>query len=193
VGSPNRAGRRAPAGWAGGASWPWYRGRTDTQVGDPRGDRTAHHLALAEEIAEDLVSAAREAALERFERERAGLDEALARLVERDEADGAERMLRALRDVWWQSGRLGEARRWGEAVLAMPSVRAHDAVRATMLDFAGAVAYGQEDHAAARRHFEDSLTLRRSLGDPARVAQSLNHAGRFFGAFAVFLLSGRKP
>jgi tetratricopeptide (TPR) repeat protein len=145
-----------------------------TRTADERA-RSARGLALAEELAAELAGPGREAALARFERERADLDQALGRFIEGGDADGAVRMLRALRDGWWGSGRVGEGRRWAEAVLAMAAVRADDAVRATVLDVAGGLAYAREDHAAARRHFEESLALRRPLGDPARVAQSLNH------------------
>lgn len=137
--------------------------------------RAARYLALAEELATELASPRRETALGNFERERDNLHDVLGYFVERGDAGRAGRMVGALRDCWWESGRLDEGRQWTERVLASPRVRADNGTRATVLDRAGALAYGDGDYETARRHLEQSLAIRRELGSPAHIAQSLNH------------------
>lgn len=137
--------------------------------------RAVRCLILAEALATGLASPRREVALRRFERVRTTLHQALGHVIERGDAGRAIRMVIALRDCWWESGRLDEGRQWAERVLASPQVHADPSTWATMLDLAGALAYGAGDHMAARGYFEQSLARRRELGSPAPIAQSLNH------------------
>ncbi|HEV2122888.1 MAG TPA: tetratricopeptide repeat protein [Chloroflexota bacterium] len=91
-------------------------------------------------------------------------------------------MVRALRDFWWATDRLGwttdrmaEGKMWIEGVLARPNVAARPDLQAGLLDHAGALAFGEGKYEPATSALEESLRLRRALGKPVAVAQSLNH------------------
>ncbi|MGH2371695.1 MAG: tetratricopeptide repeat protein, partial [Chloroflexota bacterium] len=135
----------------------------------------ARYLALAEELAAGLKTPQRAATLDRFEQHHGDFTSALDYLVERGDGERAVRMIRALRDCWWEGGRIQEGRVWAERVAALPHLQADPGGHATALDLAGALAFGQQDHEAARRHFEQSLAIRREIGSKAHVAQSLHH------------------
>ena len=137
--------------------------------------RAIQYLVLAEVMAEALITPTRQSILETFEQEREHLEQALSTFLDRGDTDRAVRMVQALRDCWWESGRIGEGRYWTERVLVLAQVQSDRDARATILDLAGALAYGAGDYETARRHFEEALAIRREVGSPAHTAQSLNH------------------
>lgn len=82
---------------------------------------------------------------------------------------------------WEARGHAGEGRRWLEALLARGGDAPPD-VRARALHGAGALASLQGDVDQAARLVEQSLALRRELGDEAAIAHSLNGLGIAVGA-----------
>ena len=117
--------------------------------------RASRSLAFAEELVAATLSADRQAAFDRLGRDYEQHRRALAWFVARGDLDRAARMVRALRDFWWERGRLDEGRAWVERVLASPVATAPSAARALVLDHAGALAqavtYALEDAPARAR------------------------------------------
>lgn len=130
-------------------------------------------LALVEALRPELYSPRNAAALDRLEHERGQLRQARDYFLEHGDGARVERMIGALRDFWWRQKRFEEAQEWIAAVLATPELPA--ATRAAVLDHAGGLAYSQADYQAAHRYFSESLAIRREIGPPARIAQSLIH------------------
>jgi tetratricopeptide (TPR) repeat protein len=92
-------------------------------------------------------------------------------------SDAALRLSGALWRFWRLRGYLAEGRRWYAAALAHPAAGERTATRAAALGGAGSLAWAQSDYAAARALHEESLAIRRELGDRLGVAASLNNLG----------------
>ncbi len=86
----------------------------------------------------------------------------------------AYRMSGALARFWHGHGHISEGRAWMTAALAHPE---HGSVmgRAKALNTAGALAMHQSDYPAARDLYQQSVEMRRQLGDKWEIAQSLNN------------------
>ncbi|MFN2608900.1 MAG: BTAD domain-containing putative transcriptional regulator [Acidimicrobiales bacterium] len=76
---------------------------------------------------------------------------------------------------WEVRGFLSEGRSWLEALLAVEPTP--PPLRAKALNSAGILAHNQLDQAGARAFCEESLAIRRSLGDKLGVAAALNGLG----------------
>jgi tetratricopeptide (TPR) repeat protein len=74
-------------------------------------------------------------------------------------------------------GHVAEGREWCTRALLAANASERTAARAKILTGAGLLAYHQLDYAAARREHEESLAIRRELGDRKGVAVSLNNLG----------------
>jgi tetratricopeptide (TPR) repeat protein len=83
------------------------------------------------------------------------------------------RLAGRLRRFWLVRGYLAEVRERLARLLALPGAEAHTPVRANALFCAGYLASFQGDYEAARSVLEESLVIRRELGDPPAVAMSL--------------------
>ena len=136
-----------------------------------------YFLALAEEAAPKLNGAEQAAWLQRLEEEhdnlRAGLEWSLVEA-------GSQRRLRlcgALYRFWWSRGYLSEGREWCARALGRPGAEERTPERAKVLHAAGVLAYQQGDYAAAKSLNEESLSIRRQLGDRKGIADSLNNLG----------------
>jgi predicted ATPase/class 3 adenylate cyclase len=120
--------------------------------------------------------------VEAFEAEHGNLRQALTYFT--DSANEPEvsqcglRLGAALQDFWWLRGHLGEGRKWLSQLLEQPERREHTAARAGALHGAGMLAWMQGDCAQARFLLEESLKIRRELGDKDGIAYSLNILGR---------------
>ena len=88
----------------------------------------------------------------------------------------AVRLAGALWWFWETRGHISEGRRWLAAVLALPGDAA-PADRARALEGAGMLARLQGDLVVARAMHEQSLAMRRELGDDAGAASALNNLG----------------
>ena len=133
----------------------------------------AYFLTLAEQAEPELTGPDQVAWLDRLEREHDNLRAALTRA---SEAETRLRLAGALWRFWYVRGHIGEGRVWLENALAGSS-GASDLVRAKALNGAGALAMIQTDYTAARKRFEESLTLRRQSGDIRGMADTLNNLG----------------
>ncbi len=135
-----------------------------------------HYLALAEREWPELRGPRQAAALGRLESEHANLRAALAWACAQGQAELALRLAAFLWRFWWVRGLLSEGRRWLSMVLALP-VEGLEAVRATVLEGAAALAWGQADAESAEAHAEGALELFRRIDDKRGVARALNHLG----------------
>ena len=133
--------------------------------------------------------------MERLEDEHDNLRAALERaLGPRGSVEHALRLCGALWWFWFMRGHLSEGRRWldealgqtGEQAAARdnahlaldaPGAREAMALRAHALNGAGSLAFNQGDYAAAEACYEESLALRRALGETRMIAFSLGNLG----------------
>lgn len=137
-------------------------------------------LALGEAAERELTGPDQGKWLDRLERERDNLRAVLSWARERAvDGSGAELTLRLAGALWryWQMhGYQAEAWEWLDAGLGMEG-RVAPQVRAKALSAAGMLAWEQGDYERAGALHQESLELRRSLGDRVGVAASLNNLG----------------
>jgi len=136
-----------------------------------------YYLALAEEADPKLRGAEQAEWLRRLEKEhenlRAGLEWSLAEA----ETGGGLRLCGALQRFWWTRGHLTEGRRWCTRVLCKDGAEERTRERAYVLNAAGVLSYHQGDYPAAGAFYEESLAIRRELGDRSGIAGSLGNLG----------------
>src|SRR6266851_7866781 len=136
-----------------------------------------YYLALAEEADPKLKGAEQAEWLRRLEEEhdnlRAGLEWSLAEV----ETGGGLRLCGALQRFWWTHGHLTEGRQWCTRVLCKAGAEERTRERAYVLNAAGVLSYRQGDYPAARALQEQSLAIRRELGDRSGIAGSLGNLG----------------
>ncbi len=92
-------------------------------------------------------------------------------------ADRAMRFVGSMWRFWMMRGHLNEGRTLLSEALGKSGGKPKSLHRAQALTGAGVLAWCQGDYAEARRFLEESLTMRRALGDQNGVAQSLNNLG----------------
>jgi predicted ATPase/class 3 adenylate cyclase len=149
------------------------------EAGTVRRRHTEYHLAFAEQ-AEPHLRAERQAWwLDQLEAEHDNLRAALASCVEDADAECGLRFGAALWRFWEVHGHLTEGRERLGAVLSLPvpGEGAVRAARAAALNAAGNLAWHQGEYALARSAHQESLTIRRELGDQWGVAGSLSNLG----------------
>jgi tetratricopeptide (TPR) repeat protein len=130
--------------------------------------------------------------LDRCDREHANIRAALRWAVETRRAERAQEAAGALWRFWQQRGHLGEASRWFQEILGMPSGRTPTRARARALIGAGGTAWWQQDRESAGTFYREALAVERELGDPARIAEALYNlafvvAGEDIGSAARLL------
>ncbi|MGI9179834.1 MAG: ATP-binding protein [Longimicrobiaceae bacterium] len=140
-----------------------------------RSRHAAFFLALAEEAEPQLTGPEQGRWLARLEVEHENLRAALRHLLQSGDAERAGRLAGALWSFWRQRGHLREGRDWLAQVLA--SEHLSPRTRARALSAAGVLAWNQQDYAAAGPHFEQSLSLWRTLEDTSGIARALNGLG----------------
>lgn len=89
----------------------------------------------------------------------------------------ALRIAGSLGRYWYGRGRWTEGRALLKELLGLPGAEARTACRAQALAWAGWIALWQGDLEEARLYNEESLDIRRTLGDAMGIAQSLNNLG----------------
>src|SRR5262249_18043079 len=94
-------------------------------------------------------------------------------LITHHYSEAALRLCGALQRFWQGRGHLWEGRRWYAAVLSRTANQAGTQARAKALNGAGVLANFQGDYAAACAYFEESLSIRREIGDKQGIADSL--------------------
>jgi tetratricopeptide (TPR) repeat protein len=141
-----------------------------------RARHASYYLAIAEAAEPHLWGARQDHWLARLEEEHGNLREALRVVLEHGQAKMGLRLAAALWRFWHIRGHLSEGRRWLESMLAQ-SITADPALHARALNGAGVLAQSQGDYDRAIRLHEESLALRRALGDRRGIASSLNNLG----------------
>ena len=139
-----------------------------------------HFLALAEDA--DAAQGTQQARwLELLELEHDNFRAALDWCTEHGQAEHGLRLAGALWRFWQVRGHMGEGRKRLTDVLGLGEAGGGSAtwtaVRATALNAAGSLAGRQGDYGAARTLHEQSLAIRRELGDWQGIAFSLNNLG----------------
>jgi predicted ATPase/class 3 adenylate cyclase len=134
-------------------------------------------LALAEQAGPELRGPRQADWLERLEREHENLRAALDGALRRHDAETCLRLGAVLGRFWLIRGYLGEGRERLAQIMAVAGASDEPSLRATVLNHAGALAFRQGEYEAARSYYEESLAIRRVLGDRPGVAGSLNNLG----------------
>ncbi len=134
-------------------------------------------LSLGEEAEPHLRGAEQQAWLERLETEHDNLRAALDwSSQDPGNAEAGLRLAGAVWRFWYVRGHLGEGRE--RLAQALEADRADTpAARAKALHGAGGLAWSQGDYAAARELQEESLAIRRELGDRRGIASVLGNLG----------------
>ena len=138
-------------------------------------------LALAEQAAPELTGPKQGRWLERLEREHDNLRAALDWALERGQAELGLRLAGALGRFWEVRGFLSEGQRRLDRALALGASDqppASAGARSAALNVAGTLAYIRSDYERAAALHQDSLTLRRELGDRSGIATSLHNLSR---------------
>ncbi len=147
-----------------------------------------YYLAQAEQAEQELLSPRQADWLKRLETEHDNVRAALRWCIDSRQAEQAMRLGGALWRFWYVRGYLYEGRRWLSEVLALPCAPAQSEARAAALNGAGNLAYNQGDYSTAKTLHEESLRIRRELGDSRAAAGSLNNLAliaRRHGDYAV--------
>ena len=140
-----------------------------------------YFLELAEQGAPELTGPQQGRWLERLEREHDNLRTALDSALESGQAELSLRLAGALGRFWEVRGFLSEGQRWLDRTLALAvsdQSPASAGARSTALNAAGTLAYVRNDYQRAAALLQDSLTLRRELGDRSGIATSLHNLSR---------------
>jgi len=136
-----------------------------------------YYLALAEEADPKLRSAEQAEWLRRLEEEHENLRAGLEWSLVEAGSKGGLRLCGALQRFWWTRGHFSEGRQWCTRVLCKDGAEARTRERAYALNAAGVLSFDQADYPAARALHEESLAIRRELGDRSGIAASLNNLG----------------
>lgn len=128
--------------------------------------------AVASAAAEALQRPSDATVLDRLDAERGNLQAALEWSARSDQHERGLHIAVALMRYWEIRGYLGLGRAWLERFGR--SEGASDVARAAALNAAGVLANDQSDFASARALHSEALVFRRSAGDLAGVAASLN-------------------
>ncbi len=143
------------------------------ETGVTRRRHADYYLALAEQAEPALFGPQQRTWLARLGDEHDNLRAALAWAMENREGELALRLAGALENFWVIRGYWSEGRKWLEEALAISDDVAAP-IRAKGLYHAGGLARCQGDDTRARALLEESLGLRRQLGDGRGIAQALN-------------------
>ena len=135
-----------------------------------------YFLALAERGSPRLREADQVEWLEVFEREHDNMRGVLTWAAESGASDIELRLAGALAKFWEFHAHLTEGQRWLEGALSRGS-DAPPELRAMCLDGAGVLARSQGEIKRAQSLLEESVAIRRQLGDKSALAASLRHLG----------------
>ena len=133
-----------------------------------------HFAAVAATLGADLPSVDSDR-LNLLERDRFNLQAAVERLIERGEAEAAQRLCTLLRWLWYLRGPLAVGRALFAAALALPG--ATDATRARAAAEASTLARQHGDRKAADALAAEGVPLARQTGDPRLLAHCLLQQG----------------
>ena len=134
-----------------------------------------YYVALAEEAAVQLIGKEQAQWLRRLEEEHENLRAALNWSLVAVKPEGGLRLCAALHRFWATKGYLSEGRDWCARFLGKAEGEVLTRERANALNTAGVLAQLQADYTDAHRQHEESLAIRRQLGDRSGIAGSLNN------------------
>ena len=149
------------------------------QNGEAEGLRKRHalvYLTFTEEAASQLTGVEYETWLKRLDADYPNIRAAISSSIEAADAETALRFGSVLWRYWDIRGYLSEGRRWLELILKLDSSE-YPLLRSNVLSSAGILAWSARDLDASRSMHEQSLLLRRQLGDKQRTASTLNNMG----------------
>jgi non-specific serine/threonine protein kinase len=152
--------------------------KEDESGGQWQSRHVAYYLAMAEEIAPQLRTSSLAPGLDKLEVEHDNMRAALAWCVgARADVSRGLRLANALWLFWWYRGYSGEGLALLVTMLKHVPPDEDPAVRATAIHAAGEFSYLRGDFESAQSFHEQSLAIRRTLGDLDAVARSLNGIG----------------
>jgi len=158
-----------------------YGGYRLQQSGQEKVWRSRHlqfFLALAEEAESKLTGAEQGEWLERLQEEHDNLRIALQWGQQDKDSQEASLLLAGSLCLFWDiHGYWSEGREHLQAALSQEAAYKKTKARAKALNGAGNLAYRQGDYATARALYEESLAIRRELGDKNGIADSLSNLG----------------
>ena len=156
----------------------WERLTECEEAAEWRRQHRDYFLALAEEAEPKLAGAEQAEWLERLESEHDNLRSALGWCqAEEGGAEAGLRLAGALWRFWEVRGYLGMGRGYLGEALSRVGAAGRTALRARALNGAGNLADNQGDYEVARALYEESLSIRRELGDKQGIANTLNNLG----------------
>lgn len=136
----------------------------------------AYFLTLAEQAEPELRGAHQQHWFHRLTEEHDNIRVALRLAIDTGDTITALRIVAAIGRFWWIRGHLAEGRRWLAEVLALP-LPAGDTpsltLRAAALNSAGVLAFQQGDLVTATPLFEESLSIKQTIGDQHGTALTL--------------------
>ena len=138
-----------------------------------------YYLTLARQAQSELFGPKRTEWLERLEQEHAHLRKALDWLWSHAMAKEGLQMVIALREFWLGGNHVTEGREYLSQFLTLPQALNRTNIRASALDLGGILAFWQSDQNNAVALVEESLAIRRELGDKQAIAFSLLHLGGY--------------
>lgn len=142
------------------------------EAGETEAVHLAHHryyLRLAEQAAPELYGADQRRWLRRLDDESPNLRIALDGFVRAGAADAALRLVDALAWYWLLRGRLGEARRWFDAALALGGATTH---RAPVLAWRTGFSFLQGEFTDGAQRLAEGLAAYDAVDDPGRRARA---------------------
>ncbi|MEO8740580.1 MAG: tetratricopeptide repeat protein [Casimicrobiaceae bacterium] len=134
-------------------------------------------LALAEHAEGKLNGGEQVRWLQRLEDEHENLRAGLGFSVAESGSQAGLRLCGALQRFWITRGHVSEGRGWCERLIGKAGGDDRTPERAKVLNAASALAYYQGDYRACRALSEESLAIRRELGDQKGTGVSLNNLG----------------
>jgi predicted ATPase/DNA-binding CsgD family transcriptional regulator len=149
---------------------------THGEAEETRRRHAEYYLAMAEEAGQELRGSHQAAWLDRLAAEHDNLRAALRWAADSDPQRGL-RSAASLGRFWDIRGYLSEGREQLDRLLAQPASQAPPAARAAALDGQSVLARRQGDYHVAAALQEESLALRRRLGDRPGIARSLGGLG----------------
>src|SRR5919202_6702780 len=134
-------------------------------------------LELTHRSRQALLGRDQAATLELLDREHDNLRAALRVCVDTNDTERGLQLAAALWRFWYVRGFFTEGRTLLSELLALPGASARTTLRADALSAAGNLSYNQGDDAAAEAFQNESLSIRRELGDRGGVGASLDTLG----------------
>jgi predicted ATPase len=148
------------------------------QVETFRARHLAHFLSIAKQAATELHGADQNAWFDRLEREHDNVRAALSWGSTRESAAANALQLAAnLAHFWMVRGYFAEGRAWLSQCLHAAAAGGSPELRSLTFNGLGMLALRQGDYAAAGAAHEESLRLRRAIGDARPLAGSLTNLG----------------